>query len=146
MFSNQNEVVEVQVGLPIPAPKTWDYTLTKSEDVHMLIAAKQVMAGMSNPKCSNRMRQTLDMIPKKSDGPLDPKHGSCGWGMRAVQGYSFKKILWVLIFDLIFGLVCFALWLILVSKKDLQNAIVAPTWLFALFMCSVAIPPLLGAA
>jgi hypothetical protein len=146
VFPNQDEVVEVNEGLPTPEPETWDYILTKPEEVHMLIAARQVTTGLANPKCSNNMRQTLNMIPKKSDGPLDPKHGACGWGMRAVQGYSLKKILCYFIFVLVLGLVFVVLWLVFVSKTDLQNAIIVPTWLFAVFMCSVAIPPLLGTA
>ena len=86
------------------------------------------------------------MIPKKLDGPLDSIHGACGWGIRAVQGYSLQKISYWLIFITVLDLVFIVLWLVLVSKTDLQNAFIVSTFLGGMFMTIVAVPQILGTA
>lgn len=146
VFTGRDFVEEIERGLPKPDPAVWDFLLTGSERVHMEIAGKQVLMGMGHPGLSHGFSDTISMIPKKCNGPLGSKHGTCGWGMRAMQGYSLRKILCWLGFLTALGLTFVAIWLTLVSKNDLQNAFVVPAFLIAVLMAMLAIPQILGVA
>ena len=112
----------------------------------MRIAAKQIITSMNHSGLSHGIKETIDLIPKKSDGPLSSVRGTCGWGIRAVDGYSMQKILCWLAFVTVLGLVFVVNWLVLVSKTDLQNGFVVPTFLGGMLMAALAIPQILGVA
>lgn len=60
-------------------------------------------------------------LPKEKDGSSDRKGRSCGYGIRPVHGWSLLKLLCMLGFCLVIGLVFFSIWL---SQRpgDIQGA------------------------
>ena len=126
--------------MPEPPKVEYDYEMMRSKDMHMRIAATQVLCGMHNPNCSINLRETIDLIPKKKDASLLLLVGSQGWGIYARQGFSFLKFLaWIAIVTLA-GLSFFVFWLVKVDMKDLQNAIIPFTFLVTMLMMALAVP------
>lgn len=106
----------------------------------MIMASTRIVKGLRDPKLGQGTVETLQMIPKKNVPPtLQNTTGAEGWGLYAMQGLSFLKILSWWIISLVFGFVFVSLWPTLVSKKDLQNAFVPVTFLSGSFMIGFGI-------
>lgn len=95
---------------------------------------------MRNPKFSEGVVEILHLIPQKIVPPLLPTAvGTEGWGLHAVQGWSFLKIVsWFLVTQLV-GFVFVLLWLTFVNKTDLQNAFVPLVFFTTSVMVGVGI-------
>ncbi|KAL4908363.1 hypothetical protein BDW74DRAFT_100086 [Aspergillus multicolor] len=133
------------MGVGLPKPPQYEYTLFQPELVHMAIASKQILAGMHNPAMVEGS-DTVEMIPKKVDALLEQQKGAEGWGLHAVQGWSlYKIVVWMGTFTLI-GLLFVMLWLVLVDPKDLQNAFAPGMFLAAMLCLAVGVPQVLDAA
>lgn len=138
-------MVRIDIGLP---DKTdYEYELFNPVAVHMEIAAKQLIMGMDKPiRHQGQAVGTLAMIPKRTNLTLGHQMGEEGWGLHAVQGYSFKKILvWVIALTVL-GLFFVFFWLLFVDKTDLQNAFVPATFLSTMIFMGLAIPQMLRVA
>ena len=140
----QDEVVRIDVGLPPADPLSYDYTLVQPKEVHMKIAAAQLIAGIHDPGKASGIKATLMMIPKRV--VIDPKLGtiSLGWGMHALQRFSLWKILTWIVTLTILGLTFAVLWLTCVDKKDIQNAFVPSGFLISMVMLGLGIPQFLA--
>jgi hypothetical protein len=112
----------------------------------MIIAAKLIAQGISQPTKFSGKTFLLPMIPKKKDTPLESHMGAEGWGMHAIPGFSLWKVLaWIgtLLFA---GLLFWALWLALMDSKDLQNAVIPAMFFMTMATIALAIPQVRGAA
>ena len=131
----------------LPGTAVYEYQYFAPEEVHMAIAAKQLVIGMydanSNP---SQATDTLAMIPKNTMAALGAEMGTEGWGLHAVPGYSlFKVLAWIAVLTVL-GLVFVVCWLTFVNKTDLQNAFIPAMFLSSMLLMALAIPQLLGIA
>ena len=87
----------------------------------------------------------VSMLPKKRVPPDFKKTmRAMGWGMHAKMGYSAKKILWWLMFCVVFLVVSAAPWLIWVDHFDLQNAFMPGCTILAVLTICVAVAQTVG--
>ncbi|KAJ4199876.1 hypothetical protein NW767_007856 [Fusarium falciforme] len=79
------------------------------------------------------------MLPKKlNPPPLVKEMGQIGWGLHAKMGFSQRRLLYWMVFCLVFNVIFVVLWLVYINPTDLQNAFV-PT-----FIATVAVTIGLG--
>ncbi|KAF2092665.1 hypothetical protein NA57DRAFT_62191 [Rhizodiscina lignyota] len=138
-----------KLGLGLPARNhDYEYKIARtsngsptSERVHMEIARRQIVHGMRYP---DRIydQETIGLIPKRSHHTAFLL-GDDGWGIRAIQGWSLSKILTWLSVSAVTGIVFVALWLVFVSKTDLQDAFVPFLSPLSAMMILIAIPQFL---
>lgn len=96
------------------------YDLFEPEEVHMAIAAQQVVIGMYEKSNSYyQARKVLAMIPKHKTIPLGNDTGVKGWGLHAIHGFSLRKILYWTAAVTAAGLIFVILWLIFIGKTEL---------------------------
>ncbi|KAI3555698.1 serine/threonine protein kinase [Colletotrichum abscissum] len=115
------------------------------EDVHMKIAAVQMVAGLMDPKTARGEKIMTNMLPKKKIPPnLQRAMGMCGWGIYAQMGFSPKRILLWLIFCMILMLTFAIVWLICINSTDLQNALVPATIVLTTFTIILGVAQTLG--
>ncbi|KAI4157901.1 MAG: hypothetical protein LQ342_007906 [Letrouitia transgressa] len=137
-------VVKIRVGLPPSDSQLYDYVLKRPEEVHMMIAATQLIDGLHNPRKRNgRDDRTLRMIPKRIvDRPgsdVEPED----WGIYARSRFSLWKIMtWIAALTML-GLGFVVYWLITVSKTDLQNAVVPYTFFATTIIIGLGVPQFL---
>ncbi|PVH76106.1 kinase-like protein [Cadophora sp. DSE1049] len=144
IYTDSAEVSGLKVELP--PSKDYDYELISPDEVHMNIASKQILRGFSKREWGYHLTTTLSLIPKKKDSTLNFNMGSQGWGLHAIEGFSLTKILiWVAVLNGV-GIAFVVLWLVFVSKTDLQNAFVPVTYFMTVILLGLAVPQLLGAA
>ncbi|CZR59541.1 uncharacterized protein PAC_09435 [Phialocephala subalpina] len=136
VYDREARVIKMSIGLPPPDPN-------RPERVHMAIAAEQLIIGMSYPEKFSGSSSTISMIPKSTRPPLPLDAGSEGWGLHGLQRFSLMKILAWVIGLWIFGLVFVILWLVFVSKTDLQNTFIPFTFLASMVMLGLGVPQLL---
>lgn len=77
--------------LPPPDLDKYDYTLLKSEVVHMAIAATQLIAAIHNPAKGSGISTTMAMLPKRIGGPLPSDVGSEGWESMPVNVFRCPR-------------------------------------------------------
>ena len=134
LYDNDHQVVRIQSELPDlnrPRPR-YVYDAQGKTEVHMIMTAAQIVMGMKSPAYAHTSRNTLYAIPRHcldiEDTGFLPKpgagwrRGDIAWGIKAVQGWVVWKMLVWLVLSHVIGLVPFVVWLVLVDKKDLQNA------------------------
>jgi hypothetical protein len=130
----------------LPGTTDYDYTPILPEEIHIAIAAKQVLAGMHASKRTIHMNTTLPMIPKKREQRLNFLLGSQGWGLHAVQGFSITRILtWIASLTSL-GVVFIIMCLVFINKTDLQNAFIPVGFFMTMIALALGIPQLLGNA
>ena len=123
----------------------YEYDLFKPEEVHMAIAAEQIVTGMyEKSNAYYQARKVLAMIPKHKNLPLGNHMGVEGWGLHAIHGFSLRKILYWIVAVTAVGLIFVILWLIFMNKTDLQNVFAPAMFLGTLIMMGLAIPQILG--
>ena len=145
VYDRESRVTRVNMGLPGSTHTDYDYQSITPDEVHMKIAAVQIIEGMRRPEGITGA-QTLDLIPKRRNPVSKWDMGSHGWGIHAVQGYSLWKILlWVGGVTGV-GLAIAVTWLVTVNKKDLQNAFMPLTVLLTILGVGLGVPHLLGVA
>lgn len=144
-YPSQDDVVKIQIGLPPSDPLSYEYTLKKPEEVHMKIAATQLIAGIYRPEKASGIKTTLEMIPKRimtQPGSLSTS-SSEGWGIHALQRFSLWKIMTWIAFLTVLGLSFVAFWLVYIDKTNLQNAFMPYTFLATMVMIGLGVPQLL---
>lgn len=146
IYSGRHRVKRVGEGLPQP-PLTsgYEYSLTQSESVHMLIAAEQIIEGIRYPDRVSGL-QTFFLVPKRLDPVPTWVMGVEGWGIHAVQGWSLWKVVSWFGAVTVIGMVFVVLWLIYVSKTDLQNAFIPIMFLLTMMMIVMGVPQLMNIA
>ena len=143
--TGRDHIIRIQIGLP-PSDSAPSYELSRitPEEVHMKIAASELIAGMYQPKGGRGKMATLIMIPKRIMFVSANGTSSEDWGMHGLQGFSLWKILAWIVFLTVLGLAFVILWLIFIDKTDLQNAFVPFTFLATMVMIGLGVPQLLG--
>ncbi|KAK5690273.1 hypothetical protein LTR97_012462 [Elasticomyces elasticus] len=145
IYKDQDAIGRIDEGLPPANLGEYEYTLTKPEQVHMIIAAKQIVAGMDRPE-HGRSLLTLPMVPKHLPAPQNANTSVECWGIHAVQGWSLRKIMcWIAGLNAL-GMTFVVLWLCFVSKTDLQNAFIPVTFFQTMIMIMIAVPQFVNAA
>ena len=131
----------------LPDKTDYDYDLFEPVAAHMKLAAAQLIAGMRKPiSPREHAGGTLAMIPKRKNMTLDHRMGEEGWGLHAIQGFSWFKILvWIAALTA-FGLSFVLFWLLFVDRTDLQNAFVPATFLSTMIFIGLAVPQILRVA
>jgi hypothetical protein len=109
----------------------------------MALASEQLIIGIHSPRTVVGISTTLSMIPKCTRTPLSLAAGARGWGIHALQRFSFMKIMWWITGSTIVGMVFVIFWLVFVSRTDLQNAFIPFTFLAGMVMVGLAVPQLL---
>jgi hypothetical protein len=109
----------------------WDFNPVTLEEVHVAIAAEQIIYLMHHADQPNAIRETLALVPKKSEkhlskSTLGPDEG---WEIRALQRWALYQILTSIGTLTALGFTFVVLWLVIVNKTDLQNAFVPVTFL-----------------
>ena len=139
--SGHDDIVRVQIGLPPSSATSYEISRLIPEEVHMRIAASELIAGIYQPDEGRDRTTTLNMIPKRirtADGT-----DSEDWGMHALPRFSLWKILaWIALLT-IFGLAFVIFWLVFINKTDLQNAFIPFTFLATMVLIGLGIPQLL---
>ena len=144
--TERDSIIRLQIGLP-PLPST-SYELSRltPEEVHMKIAATELIAGIYQPHGGRCRTTTLNMIPKRirSEGVngtiSDGWSSSEEWGMHALPRFSLWKILAWIASLAILGLVFVIFWLVFIDKTDLQNAFIPFTFLATMVMIRLGVP------
>jgi hypothetical protein len=110
--------------------------------MHMKMAGAEIVAGIRNSNINCRGLQTLSDITKRL-GIINWAARDEGWGIRAIQGWSLMKVSLWLGGATFTGGIFALLWLIKVSKTDLQNAFVPMIYLLTTIMVVMGIPAFL---
>ena len=147
--TGRDNIIRVQIGLP-PFPSTsYEISRLTPEEVHMKIAASELIADIHQPHGARGRTTTLNMIPKRirnerANGTSSDDWGSSEeWGMHALPRFSLWKILAWIASLAILGLVFVIFWLVFIDKTDLQNASIPFTFLATMVMIGLGIPQLL---
>lgn len=143
VLPDEQRIVKLSVGLPPSNGVGYEFDLQRSEVVHMALASEQLVVGMHYPNKFRGSASTLSMIPKFTDAPLSLDAGAEGWGVHALQRFSLTKIIWWIAGITLFGFIFVVLWLVYVSRTDLQNAFVPYTFLASMLVFGLAIPQIL---
>lgn len=155
----EDHVLKIQNGLPPSNLKSYEYILKQPEQVHMMIAAEQLVHLFHNPdngiKGDDRI---LKMIPKRliftsqtTQNPTSRANTPCPisdaeddkWGIYARARFSLWKILAWITGVIVLGLVFVILWLTFVDERDLQNAVIPYTVCAMGMMMGLGIPQFL---
>ena len=147
--TERDNIIRLQIGLP-PIPSTsYEIARLTPEEVHMKIAASELIAGIHQPHEGKGRKTTLNMIPKRirSEGvngtSSDGWSSSEEWGMRALPIFSLWKILAWIACLAILGLIFVIFWLVFIDKTDLQNAFIPFTFLATMVLFGLGVPQLL---
>ena len=147
--TGRDNIIRVQIGLP-PFPSTsYEISRLTPEEVHMKIAASELIAGIHQPHGVRGRTTTLKMIPKRirsesaNGTSSDDWSSSEEWGMHAMPRFSLWKILAWIASLAILGLVFVIFWLVFVDRTDLQNAFIPFTFLATMVMIGLGVPQLL---
>lgn len=141
--TNHDQVSFGEVNLP--SHHEYEHGFLDPQDVHMKIAAVQMIAGLAKPQSAHREQTIVRILPRKILPPQFTRQGRArGWGVYAKTGYSVKKILWWLIHGVVFVVVFAVVWLARVEKTDLQNAFTPATLFFTVITILVAVAQLMG--
>ncbi|GKT52316.1 uncharacterized protein ColSpa_12497 [Colletotrichum spaethianum] len=143
--TNRDQVLLGQIELPPQEHLEYEHGMLTPEDVHMKLAAVQMVAGLMDPKTARGEKTVMTMLPKKKIPPnFKREMGMCGWGIYAQMGFSVKKILWWLIFCMISMSIFAAVWLVCINSTDLQNAFMPATIVLTLFTIVLGVAQSLG--
>ncbi|ORY16259.1 hypothetical protein BCR34DRAFT_597813 [Clohesyomyces aquaticus] len=160
VYDDEPLVVKIKDGLP---PKKrpsvlprYEYIATHPLDIHIKIAAKQIIKGMKGRRATLGSRDTVCAIPchlfqppmtqlYQSQG-TGWKKGEQAWGICAIQGWAVWKVMLWIGFSSLTGLVIFAMWLAFVDNKDLQNASVSFIMVTTTMLMLIGVPQYLGSA
>ena len=144
-----DNIIRVQIGLPPSSSTSYEISRLTPEEVHMKIAASELIAGIHQPHGGRDRTTTLKMIPKRirNERANGTSSDDCGsseeWGMHALPRFSLWKILAWIASLAILGLVFVIFWLVLIDKTDLQNAFIPFTFLATMVMIGLGVPQLL---
>lgn len=109
----------------------------------MKMIGMELVTGMSDYKGATGL-QTLEGIPKRLKNVVTWNRGDEGWGIRAIQGWSLKKVsLWIIGAEAV-GAIFAACWLVFVDTKDIQNAFMPMLYLLATMMAIPGVPAILN--
>lgn len=99
------------------------------------------MHHLHNPRgCgAHDIEDILKRVPKKTIGKLEMKFGVAGYGMHAVPGWAFWKLLVALLLTQI-GPLIFAIRWLCGHPGDLQNAFILSFYLMGLLNLVVVVP------
>lgn len=147
--TRRDNIIRVQIGLPPFSSTSYEISRLTPEEVHMKIAASELIAGIHQPHEVKGRTTTLDMIPKRirneraNGTSSDDWSSSEEWGMHALPRFSLWKILVWIVSLAILGLVFVIFWLVFIDKTDLQNAFIPFTFLATMIMIGLGVPQLL---
>ena len=147
--TGRDNIIRVQIGLPPFSSTSYEISRLTPEEVHMKIAASELIAGIHQPHGGRGRTTTLNMIPKRirnerANGTSSDDWGSSEeWGMHALPRFSLWKILAWIASLAILGLVFVIFWLVFIDKTDLQNAFIPFTFLATMVLIGLGIPQLL---
>ncbi len=147
--TGQDNIIRIQIGLPPSSSTSYEISRLTPEEVHMKIAASELIAGIHQPNECRGRTTTLNMIPKRirnkcANGTSSDDWGSSEeWGMHALPRFSLWKILAWTASMTILGLAFVIFWLVFIDKTDLQNAFIPFTFLATMVMISLGVPQLL---
>ncbi|KAI4217675.1 MAG: hypothetical protein LQ351_000271 [Letrouitia transgressa] len=143
-LDQDDAVVKIRVGLPPSDSQLYEYVLKRPEEVHMMIAATQLIDGLHHPKRRNGGDdRTLRMIPKRIVDQSGPDVEPEDWGIYARSRFSLWKIMaWIATLTIL-GLVFVIYWLTTISKTDLQNAVVPYTFFATTIIIGLGVPQFL---
>ena len=97
--AGRDNIIRVQIGLPPFSSTSYEISRLTPEEVHMKIAASELIAGIHQPRGGRGKTTTLNMIPKRiknerANGTSSEGLGSSEeWGMHALPRFSLWKIL-----------------------------------------------------
>ncbi|EQB45854.1 fatty acid desaturase [Colletotrichum gloeosporioides Cg-14] len=143
--TGQDQVHLGDVELPPPAQANsnipeYEHGINPPDAIQMKLVGAQIVAGLRDPGAVRGQTEMVSMLPKKRVPPDFKKTmRAMGWGMHAKMGYSAKKILWWLMFCVVFLVVSAAPWLIWVDHFDLQNAFMPGCTILAVLTICVAV-------
>lgn len=84
MFNEQDQVTIIRTGLL--SPLDYDYQLYQPDEIHIKIAAKQIIADMHNPRKAARETATIEMAPKKKNTICSSQRGRRRLGLARRPG------------------------------------------------------------
>ena len=142
--TGRDHIIRIQIDLPPSSAPSYEFSRIIPEEVHMQIAASELIAGMYQPEGGRGKSTTLTMIPKRIMVVSADGTSSEDWGMHGLQGFSLWKILAWMAFLTVLGLVFVIFWLVFIDNTDLQNAFVPFTFLGTMIMIGLGVPQLLG--
>jgi hypothetical protein len=156
VYDDEPLVVKTRDGLPpLAAPDPggamtlprYEYLEIPPPTTHMKITAKQIIKGLKGKDAQHGSTSTLNAVPKHlfaSSGTqlyqapgMGWKQYKHAWGICAVQGWALHKILLSVMIILIIGLGFLVVWLVCISKTDLQNGSV-PLVLMLTMVCLIS--------
>ena len=141
--TSHNDVIRVQIGLPPSSSRSYELLRLTPEEVHMKIAASELIAGIYQPEGGRGKTTTLNMIPKRIMTQSAHSTSPDDWGMHALPRLSLWKILAWIAFLAILGLTFVIYWLVFINKTDLQNAFIPFTFLATMVLIGLGVPQLL---
>ena len=142
--TGRDHIIRIQIDLPPSSAPSYEFSRIIPEEVHMQIAASELIAGMYQPEGGRGKSTTLTMIPKRIMVVSANGTSSEDWGMHGLQGFSLWKILAWIAFLTVLGLVFVIFWLVFIDNTDLENAFVPFTFLGTMIMIGLGVPQLLG--
>lgn len=111
--------------LPPASAKGYRHSVPLPHDIQMRAAGVQMVFGLSDPSKARGEKTIIDMLPKKvNPPPFAKKVKEPGWGLHAKMGFSQRRLLVWLLFCFVSNGIFVSLWLVYISKTDLQNAFV----------------------
>ena len=141
--TGRDNIIRVQIGLPPSSSTSYEISRLTPEEVHMKIAASELIAGIHQPHGGRDRTTTLNMYPKRIRNEHANGTSSDDWGMHALPRFSLWKILAWIASLTILGLVFVMSWLVFINKTDLQNAFIPFTFLATMVMIGLGVPQLL---
>ncbi|KAI1390684.1 kinase-like domain-containing protein [Hypoxylon trugodes] len=137
---NSDRVFPTAQELP-PSGRGYEHQIKYPKEVHMQMAAIQMVTGLMYPKEARGEKTMITILPRKLVPPTVEKiMGAEGWGLHAKMGFSILKIARWFISCSILSVIFAGLWLGFVSNTDLQNAFIPTTVLFSIITLFLAIP------
>ena len=138
--TSRDKIIRLQTGLPPPVPPSYEITRLLPEELHMKIAAEELIAGIHQPEGGRDRTETLIRIPQRLRATTAEGTDSEDWGMHALSRFSLRKFLAWVVFLTILGLAFVIFWLVFIDKKDLQNAFIPFTFLATMIMIGLGVP------
>ncbi|KAF2227525.1 hypothetical protein BDZ85DRAFT_254445 [Elsinoe ampelina] len=143
-----HEAIPIKRELPCPCRPSCDHKYEFSQcgsgDTHQILAARDIMDGLSHPDRTHNAVRTLSEIPQDL-AQTKFGRGVLGWGILAIETMDVWKCSVVVVLTIIIGIVFAALWLALVDGNDVQSAVTVAVLLVALLNLGFTMPQCLTA-
>ncbi|OBS29445.1 hypothetical protein FPOA_03381 [Fusarium poae] len=125
IWENKDQVNPIQKELPPPTTPFYNHSVPSPHDFHMRAIGLQMVFGLRDPKKGRGERSIIGMLPKKKNPPpFSRRISEPGWGLHAKMGFSQRRFIVWLLLCVVLCAAFVVLWLVFISKTDLQNAFV----------------------